>query len=92
MTATQSKQKNLTEEFFGFELPFAKISEPGTYYSNYTGHLLRIPEDAVKPGRSPVLAILGKEPLMVTKISNDPFICLSKARMIAADLDLAVNF
>jgi hypothetical protein len=28
----------------------------------------------------------------VAKISNDPYIVLSKARAIAADLDLPVNF
>ena len=30
--------------------------------------------------------------MIVTKLSDDPFIPLTKARMIAADLDHAVNF
>ncbi len=51
-----------------------------------------MPEDGVKPGRSPVLSLAGPEPLVVTKISSDPFTALTKARMIAADYDLAVNF
>jgi hypothetical protein len=29
---------------------------------------------------------------MVTRISDDPYVSLTKARMIAADLDLPVNF
>ena len=65
---------------------------PGTYYSNWSGHLLRIPEDALQPGRSPVIEIRGKEPMIVTRLSEDPFLCLTRARMIAVDLDLAVNF
>ena len=73
-------------------VPFAEISEPGTYLSNWTGHLLRVPDDGVKQGRSPVIEILGKEPMLLTKLSTDPFIGMTKARMLAADLDLPVNF
>ncbi len=71
---------------------FDNITDTGTYVCNWSGHLLRIPEDAVKPGRSPVLDMRAKEPLFVTKLSEDPFITLTKARIIASDLDQAVNF
>ena len=71
---------------------FDQINEPGTYVCNWTGHLLRVPEDGVKPGRSPVLEIVGREPLFVTKLAQDPYIPLTKARMIASNLDLAVAF
>ena len=64
----------------------------GTYYSNWSGHLIRVPEDALQPGRSPVVEIRSKEPMIVTRLSEDPFQCISKALMVAADLDLAVNF
>ena len=73
-------------------IPFEEISEPGTYLSNWTGHLIRIPEDGVKQGRSPVIEVLGKEPMLLTKLSGDPFIGMTKARMLAADMDLPVNF
>ena len=76
----------------GIRIPFEHLNEPGTYICNWSGHMLRIPEDAIKPGRSPVLAITAREPLFVTKLSNDPYIPVSKARMIAADWDMAVNF
>lgn len=77
---------------FGTQLPFDAISDPGCYICNWTGHLLRVPPDGVKPGRSPLMSFRAHEPLFVTKISNDPFVPLSKARMLAADCDVAVNF
>ncbi len=77
---------------FGTQVPFESIDHPGCYICNWSGHLLRIPEDGVKPGRSPLLEIKGTEALFVTKICNDPFIPMSKARMLAADCDVAVNF
>lgn len=89
---TAVKTKEYEHRDIGTEFRFGMLSEPGCYVSNWTGHLVRVPEDALKPGRSPVLEILGKEPMIVTKISDDPFITITKARMIAADLDLTVNF
>ncbi len=76
----------------GAQVPFDSINEPGCYVSNWTGHLVRVPEDAIKPGRSPLMSITGTETLFVTKISCDPFLTISKARMLASDYDLAVNF
>ena len=77
---------------FGTQVPFESISEPGCYIFNWSGHLLRVPEDGVKPGRSPLLTIASAETLFVTKISNNPYVPLSKARMLAADCDVTVNF
>jgi hypothetical protein len=77
---------------FGAQLPFEALYEPGCYLSNWSGHLIRLPKDGVKEGRSPVIEILGKEPMFVTMLSNDPFLSITKARMLAADLDLPVNF
>lgn len=71
---------------------FSQINQPGLYVENHTGALVRVPEDGVRPNRSPVLSILGREPWVVTKISDDPFLSITKARLVAADLDLAVNF
>ena len=76
----------------GQTLPWSSICEPGCYVCNWSGHLLRIPEDALKPGRSPVMTIRGLDPLFVTKICHDPYVPVSKARMLAADCDAAVNF
>ncbi len=76
----------------GSIISFDQINEPGTYVCNWSGHLLRVPEDGVKPGRSPLLDIVGHEPLFTTKLAQDPYITLTKARMIAANLDLPVGF
>ncbi len=76
----------------GSTVPFDQINEPGCYICNWSGHLLRVPEDGVAPGRSPLVNIIGTEPLVVTKISHNPFITLTKAKMVASNLDVAVNF
>ncbi len=76
----------------GTTLPLASASEPGAYICNWSGHLLRIHEDGVIPGRTPLLDIVGDEPLFVTKIAADPFIPVTKARMLAADMDVSVSF
>ena len=73
-------------------VPFSEIHDPGAYVSNRTGHLLRIPEDAVKPSRTPVIDLVANEPLLFTKISDNPFIAINKARMLSCDLDLPVQF
>jgi len=77
---------------FGSTVSFDKINEPGCYVCNWTGHLLRVPDDGIAPGRSPLINVIGNEPLFVTKISDNPFIPLTKARMVACNLDIAVNF
>ncbi len=87
-----TRAKETESQSYGTQLPFAKLNEPGTYFCNWSGHLIRVPPDAVRQGRSPVIEILGTEPLYVTKLSDDAFIPVTKARMIAADLDHAVNF
>ncbi len=76
----------------GSTFAFNQIKGPGSFVCNWSGHLLRLPEDALKPGRSPLIEIVGKDQPSVTKISDDPFIPVTKARMIASDLDQAVKF
>ncbi len=76
----------------GQVVPFESISEPGTYVCNWSGHLLRVPDDAVTPGRSPLINIVGCEQLFVTKIADNPFMTVTKCRLIACNLDVAVNF
>ncbi len=91
-TPANASARSREQNGVGNTVTFDEIHEPGTYVFSWSGHLLRIPEDAVKPGRSPVLQIRGKEHLYVTKISADPFVPLTKARMICSDLDQAINF
>lgn len=92
-TPTASRERELgSAQGFGMQVPFEAINDPGCYICNWSGHLLRIPEDAVKPGRSPVLVLKGMETLYVTKLCNDPYVPVTKARMLAADCDVVVNF
>ena len=76
----------------GSSVPFEGISEPGAYIANWSGHLIRVPQDGVAQGRSPLINIVGMQPLTVTKISDNPFVTLTKARLLAANFDMNVNF
>jgi hypothetical protein len=74
------------------KIPFSELADPGTYISNATGNLFRVPEDALVVGRSPLIEIVSKGGTMMTQISDDPWLPISKARQIAADSDLSINF
>ncbi len=91
-TVTNSPRTIHPESGVGNTFASGQINDPGAYVCSWSGHLLRIPEDAVTAGRSPVMEILGKDDPHVTKISTNPFLPVTKARMIASDLDLEVNF
>ena len=90
--STQTTNQGSETQNQGTVTPFDAISEPGAYICNWSGHLLRVPEDGVAPGRSPVVNLVGRDPLTVTKISSNPFITLTKAKLIASNFDLNVNF
>jgi hypothetical protein len=89
---SSSESSTLSQAEMGRIEPFEQISTPGCYILKQTGTLLRVPPDALIPGRSPAIDVVSRDPWFVAKISNDPYIVLSKARAIAADLDLPVNF
>ena len=93
-TTTTPRQRDgeHIEAGFGMQIPFEAINGPGCYICNWSGHLLRVPEDAVKPGRSPVVSMKGLETLFVTKVSSDPYIPVTKARLLGADCDVSINF
>ncbi len=76
----------------GAQIPFNAVCEAGAYVTNWSGHLIRMPEGAAKPGRTPLLNMLGSRPLIVTKISDDPFVPISDARTAAANLGALVDF
>ncbi len=91
-TATQRGTNYESQASCGTTVPFESIQEPGCYICNWSGHLLRVPEDGVAAGRSPLVNIIGTEQLLVTKLSENPFITVTKAKMIASNLDCNVNF
>ncbi|MHC4234908.1 MAG: hypothetical protein ACYSUQ_07315 [Planctomycetota bacterium] len=91
-TTTQANTSNFNSGQVCTTVAFDNICEPGAYICNWSGHLLRVPEDGVSPGRSPMLNIVAPEPLFVTKISDNPFITVTKAKLMASNYDLCVNF
>lgn len=93
-TMTKSPNTHQTSDCasFGTTVPFSSICEPGCYVCNWSGHLVRVPEDAVAAGRSPLINIVGPEPLFVTKLSDNPYIPVTKARLLACNADCHVNF
>ena len=94
MTSPATTTGTYTQESTGqgTQIPFEAINQPGSYICNWSGHLLRVPEDGVAPGRSPLINIVGQDQLFVTKISDNPFVTVTKARMLACNCDVAVNF
>jgi hypothetical protein len=76
----------------GVSIPFDEIDEPGAYVCNWSGHLLRVRGDALDHRHEGSVNLVGSEPLLVTKISDNPFIATHRARSIASQLALAVNF
>lgn len=76
----------------GASIPFDVIDEPGAYVCNWSGHLLRVRGDALDHAHEGALNLVGSEPLLVTKISDNPQIAINRARAIASQLALLVNF
>lgn len=76
----------------GTTLPFDGICEPGAYICRWSGHLLRVPEDSISTEHTPRMSVVGSDALLVTKIDNDPYVTVTKARLLAANQDVSVNF
>jgi len=91
-TTEHTKTGTINNSICGTVIPFDQINDPGCYICNWSGHLLRIPEDGVTPGRSPLINMIGHDPLFVTKINDNPYIPVTKARLLAANCDVNVNF
>ena len=91
MTQNTNANQNFTTGC-GTCVPFDSIQEPGAYICNWSGHLLRVPEDGITPGRSPLINMVGCDQLYVTKICDHPFVTVTKARLMASNFDLPVNF
>jgi hypothetical protein len=73
-------------------VPFDNIQEPGAYYFHPTGALLRVPSEAINPGHSPTMNLCCSEECYCTKISDNPWLPVNKAREICANSDFNVTF
>jgi hypothetical protein len=76
----------------GTVIPFESISIPGCYICNWSGHLIRVPENGIAAGRQTAFNIIGQDQLFVTMISPNPYIPVTKARLLAANFNVATNF
>ena len=94
MATTMSKPKAtvMGTSCGGMTLPFDGIREPGAYICHWSGHLLRVPEDSISTEHTPRMSVVGADTLLVTKIDNDPYVTVTKARLLAANQDVSVNF
>ena len=68
------------------------INEPGCYYLYEWGCLARVPNDGVADGRSPKITFFSSSNPVCCKLSDDPYVSVSKARQLAADHDYPVSF
>ncbi len=91
-TQTTTTNQNESSAYTGTVIPFENINEPRCYVCNRSVHELRVPPDGVAAGRSPLVCITGQEQLFVTKLSDNAFIPVTKARMLACSHDINVNF
>lgn len=73
----------------GVTLPLDLLNAPGAYVCNWSGHLLRLRSEAPRP---PAINFVGNEPLLVTKISDDPDVALSEAKRLAETMELSTCF
>jgi hypothetical protein len=74
------------------EFTWENIKQPGAYIERETGHLYRVPSEALLRGSSPVISKLCNNPSTFVKLSDDPNTIVSKLRNIAADADVKPNF
>ena len=69
-----------------------EVTEPGAYISKGTGDLVRIVQRGAFLEGKELLNRHDDEPVYVARISNDPFIPISQARLAAANSDITINF
>ena len=74
------------------EMSWNQIQQPGAYLIIGSGDLVRVPQDALAPGHSPLITITSTGETRVAKLSDNPAEPISVLRAFAADNDYFVNF
>ncbi len=82
----EQKQKTL------MQVCWEDIDEPGAYVEVQTGRLLRIPQEALLAGSSPLIRQECTETPTYIQLSKSPFITEFQARMLAAEHNVEPNF
>jgi hypothetical protein len=91
-TTGNPKNEGTTYRGRNYTVLFNEMTEPGAYYFHPTGWLYRVPDESLAAGHSPLISINSKDECFVTKISDDPWIPINKARQLCSDRDYMVNF
>ncbi len=74
------------------EMSWNEIDRPGCYVLIDSGDLLRVPQDALAAGHSPLISVTSVEETRVAKLTNNPADPISTLRTLAADNDYFVHF
>jgi hypothetical protein len=71
---------------------FDHIRTPGTYVENRWGTLFRMPKEALPTKNHRSSKRVAREWWPVTRLSDDPYVPVAKARRIGAELGLQISF
>lgn len=71
---------------------WTNIEYPGFYVNRNTGQGFRITRELLIPGASPALSFLGAENERFVRISEDPYLPVTAAKMLCADNDISPSF
>jgi len=74
------------------EMSWNEIQRAGCYLILGSGNLVRVPQDALAPGHSPLITITSIGETRVARLSDNPAEPISVLRSFAADNDYFVNF
>ncbi len=68
------------------------VNKPGAYVCHGTGDLIRVTGSGPTWVDAVPVQEDGNQSIVVTQVSGDPFVPITRARLAAADLDLEINF
>jgi hypothetical protein len=74
------------------EMSWNQIEDTGCYLLVESGDLVRIPQEGLAKGHSPLISFTSAKDIRVAKLSENPAEPISVLRSIAADNDYFVNF
>ena len=72
--------------------PLGDVTEPGAYVCRESGDLVRIAPTGAASDSSELIERQEAEPVYVVRIHPDPFVAISRARVLAANLDVEISF
>ena len=73
------------------EIEWGDVREPGAYVEVQTGHLYRIPPEAIGPA-SPLVAKQALQGSRLVRLSPNAFVSTLEARMAAAEANITPAF